>query len=281
MEVTIDFLKELAISVYDEVHDLIGTKKAAIQLEEGAGGDISMIIDRHAEDVIKNALEEIDVNVLLISEEIGEVFIGDQVEASKKQAKLIVDPIDGSNNAVRGIPFCCVSIAYAEGDSLEEILKAVIIDLNTKDIYWSEKGKGSFLNDEKITVSEKGVEDPIMFEIDFESNEIKQNLIDYSSIIEKIYRPRIMGSCALSLCLIAKGSLDGLIDFRESSRIMDIAAGYLIIREAGGNLYSRLGVDLDIKLTINAHIPLVASNKKLESFLKNELKKIAKKNREL
>ncbi|MGV9173357.1 MAG: inositol monophosphatase family protein [Promethearchaeia archaeon] len=277
MEVTIEFLKDLAIKVHDEVQDLIGTKKAATKLEQGAGGDISMIIDTYAEDLIKRILEENDINVLLISEEVGEVYIGDEHKAKEDQAKIIVDPIDGSNNAVRGIPFCCVSIAYAEGNSLDDILKAVIIDLNMKDVYWSEKGKGSFLNDQQITVSEKGIEDSIIFEVDFESHEIEQNLMNYKSIIKEIYRPRIMGSCALSLCLIARGSLDGLIDFRESSRLMDIAAAYLIIKEAGGNLYSRKGVDLDIKLSIDAHIPLVASNAKLEPFLKKELRKIVKK----
>lgn len=272
-----EFLKQMAVKVHDEVQDLLGTEKAGQELEQGAGGDISMIIDTVAEDLIQELLKENEIDVLLISEEVGEIYIGDEDTARKKQAKIIVDPIDGSNNAVRGIPFCCVSIAYAEGNSLEEIIKAVIIDLNTADIYWSEKGKGAYLNDEKIMVSENDLSDPIMFEVDFESHEIEQNIKTYQPIIDKLYRPRIMGSCALSLCLIAKGSLDGLIDFRESSRLMDIAAAYLILQEAGGNLYSRLGVELDIELTIDAQIPLVASNAKLEPFLKQELRKIAEK----
>ena len=182
--------------------------------------------------------------------------------------------MDGSNNSIRGIPFSCVSIAYAVGNSLDDILKAVIVDLNTKDIYWAEKGIGAFLNNTRIKVSERTIEDDCLFEIDYDTKTVCNDFTKYKPILDKIYRTRMMGSNALSFCLLAKGAIDAFLDMRPSNRIMDLAAGYLIVKEAGGKVFSRFGVDLDIELSINADIPLILSNAVLEPFLKGELKKI-------
>ena len=75
MELSIDFLKQLAINVYEVVNPLLGTKEAAKRLKRGAGGDISMEIDIIAENAIVDTLEKANVNLLLISEEIGEKYI--------------------------------------------------------------------------------------------------------------------------------------------------------------------------------------------------------------
>ncbi|MHA2088434.1 MAG: inositol monophosphatase family protein, partial [Promethearchaeota archaeon] len=154
MEFTIDFLKQLAINVYDAVSPLLGTEEAKKGQKKGAGGDISMNIDIVAENVIIETLSNAKANLLLVSEEIGDKYIGDEVKAKQDQAVLIVDPLDGSNNAARGIPYCSVSIAYANGSKISDIQKAVVLNLNTKDIFWAEKEKGAFLNDIQIHVSE-------------------------------------------------------------------------------------------------------------------------------
>ena len=147
MSISIDFLKDVALNVYKKVNPLLGRAEAAAKRGRGAGGDMSMEIDIIAEKIIINALKQRNVNLLLISEEIGEIYIGDKAIAKESQQKLIVDPIDGSTNSIRGIPFCCISIAYAEGNQLDDIEKAVVLDLTTKDIYWAEKGKGAYFND--------------------------------------------------------------------------------------------------------------------------------------
>lgn len=277
MSITIVFLKEIARSIYNVVHPILGSEEAARKLRKGAGGDISMQIDIIAENMIIEKLKEYNCDIQLISEEIGEIYIGDENKALKTGARLIVDPVDGSNNAVRGIPFSSVSIAYAEGNELESIIKAVIIDLYTGDLYWAEKGKGAFLNEERIQVSNLTFGDDTIFEIDYKSEELVENLIKYQSIIEKIYRARVMGSSALSLCLLAKGCIDGFLDLRKGSRIIDIAAGILIVKEAGGKIFSKNGGTLQSTLQLDAEVPIVASNAKLEPILKEELKKINRK----
>ena len=274
MTLDMDFLKDMVLEVYKHVKDLIGTKEGQKKLNRGAGGDISMHIDVVAEKVVIEYLERHNVNALLISEEIGEVYVGEEAKAKEEQLKIIVDPIDGSNNSSRGIPFCSISIAVAKGNQLEDIDKALVFDLTTQEIYWAEKGKGAYVNDRPISVSERDWSDNLMFEIDFDLDSLKMALDKYISLLEKIYRVRTMGSNALSFCLIAKGALDGFIDFRKTNRLMDIAAGYLLIKEAGGHMFSRKGSDLDIHLGLDAQFPLVASNAKLEPFLKKELAKI-------
>ena len=273
MAVTLEFLKQLALNVYEKVHPLIGTEKALEKYERGAGGDVSMDIDIVAENAIIKTIESSNVDLLLISEEIGEKYIGDKEEAQKNQYKLIVDPIDGSNNAVRGIPFSSVSIAFATGNKISDIERAVIIDLTTRDLYWAERGQGAFLNGNKISVSE-GYKRELIFEIDYRLRNLTENLHKYKRIVGKSYRIRTMGSCALSLCLVAKGSMDAYINFKEIIRLVDAAAGILILKEAGGKVFTFEGKDLEGELSINTRFAFIASNEKLEPYFKKELDKI-------
>lgn len=273
-EIDINFLKQLSLEVLKAVKPLIGTIEGAQKLERGAGGDISMEIDIVAEDAIVNLLEQNGINILLISEETGEKYIGDKAKITKSERKLIVDPIDGSTNCSRGIPFFSVSIAYAEGTKLDDIKMAVILDLTTEDMYWAEKDRGTFLNDKKITVSEKGPSEQLIFEIDFYIWKLRKSLKKYNPILKKLYRVRVMGSIALSFCLLARGSVDGYLDFRKGTRLVDMAASYLIIREAGGKIFTLKGGSLGQSLSMDLKYPLVACNAKLEEFLKEELRKI-------
>ncbi|MGQ4875656.1 MAG: inositol monophosphatase family protein [Promethearchaeia archaeon] len=270
----LSFLKELIFNIYDNVADLLGTIKGAEKLEKGAGGDISMQIDVSAEKAVIDFLNDKKVDILLISEEIGEVYIGDKEKAIKSRERLILDPIDGSNNAVRGIPFCCISVAYAIGEKLSDVNIGLVLDLSSKDLYWAEKGKGAFMNKKKIHVSDRTIEDNIIAEIDYDLDSLDLEFIKYKRILDKIYRIRTMGSNALSLCMVAKGALDAFIDFRPYNRIIDIAAGSLIIKEAGGEIFSKSGENLNVELKLNEKIPLIASNAKIAAFLKKELKKI-------
>jgi len=271
MELSINLLRTIALNVYDAIHPILGSKKAAEKAQRGAGGDISMQIDLIAENIVINTLENEKVNLLLISEELGEQYIGNKEKAIKSQNVLIIDPVDGSNNAVRGIPYCSISIAYAIGKSIKDIKKAVVLDLVSKDIYWAVKGEGAYLNDKKILVSNLDLSENCFFELNLPKKNAFQNLGKLKSIIERFHRIRILGSSALTLCLVAKGSMEAFINLRESNRLVDVAAGLLILKEANGRFFSLDGSELDRKLSISLKFPFVACNAKLESFLRNEL----------
>jgi fructose-1,6-bisphosphatase/inositol monophosphatase family enzyme len=271
MDFNIDFLKQLAFDVQNAVRPLFGTEKASEKSEKGAGGDISMKIDLVAENVIIHSLEEANVNILLISEELGERYIGDKEKAKLNEKKIIVDPLDGSNNAVRGVPYCSVSIAYAIGNKIDDIKRGVVLNLNTNEIFWAEKGKGAFLNNNKIQVSDLDITEKCFFELNLPMKNLMKNLQKLSSIIKKFYRIRIMGSSALTLCLVGSGSIEAFINLRKSNRLVDVAAGILILKEAGGKIFSLEGKEIDKELSIQIKFPFIASNAKLESFLKKEL----------
>ncbi|MFX1260160.1 MAG: inositol monophosphatase family protein [Promethearchaeota archaeon] len=268
MELSIDTLKNIAISVYEKIHPLIGIKEAGQKSEFGAGGDMTMYIDSVAEKVIIESLKHFNIDILLISEEIGEIFIGDHDKAIKSKKVLIVDPLDGSNNAVRGIPYSSVSLAYAEGTHMKDILKAVVIDLNTKDIYWAVKNQGAFVNNNDISVSEIDITNKCFFELNLPMKNLLTSINKLAPIIKKFYRVRILGSSALTLCHIAKGSMEAFINLRTSNRLVDVAAGFLILKEAGGKIFSLNGTAIDRELSINTKFPFIACNAKLEPFLK-------------
>ena len=271
MDLSIDFLKQVALDIFKVVNPLLGTKKAAKKSKRGAGGDISMHLDIVAENAIIESLENRNVPLLLISEEIGEKYIGNKEEAEKGQIKLIVDPIDGSNNAVRGIPYCSVSIAYAVGDRMNDIVKGVVLNLNTKDIYWAENGKGAYFNDAKIRVSDLDVSQKCFFELNLPPKNLMTNLQKLAPLISKFHRIRILGSTALTLCQIANGSMEAYINLRESNRLVDVAAGMLILKEAGGKIFSLTGKEINRDLSIEVRFPFIACNSELESFLKRNL----------
>jgi len=270
MELDIKFLKQIVIDVFDAINPLLGTKEAAIKLKSGAGGDISMNIDLLAEDVIINSLEKANTDILLISEELGEKYIGDVEKAKVNQNVLIVDPLDGSNNAVRGIPYCSVSIAYSIGNQINDIKKAVVLNLNTKDLYWADKGKGAYLNDKKISVSDLDISEKCFFELNLPMKNLMENLQKLRPVIRRFYRIRILGSSALTLCQIASGSMEAFINMRNSNRLVDVAAGMLILKEAGGIIFSLDGTEIIQELSISVKFPFIACNAKLESFLKEE-----------
>ena len=270
MELDINFLKQIAYNVFDAVNPLLGTEEAAIKKKRGAGGDLSMEIDLIAEKRIINSLKQGNADLLLISEELGQQYIGDIDVAEKSQTILIVDPLDGSNNAVRGVPFCSVSIALAVGDHIKDISKAVVLDLNTKDIYWAEKGKGAYLNDLQISVSDLDIKDKCFYELNLPMKNLMKNLLDLIPIIRNFHRIRILGSTALTLCQIAKGSMEAFINLRPTNRLVDVAAGMLILKEAGGKIFSVDGTEIDHELSIDLKFPFIACNSRLESFLKDE-----------
>ncbi|GAH59121.1 unnamed protein product, partial [marine sediment metagenome] len=146
----------------------------------------------------------------------------------------------------------------------------------TKDIYWAEKGNGAFLNDTKIHVSDLDISQKCFFELNLSMKNLLDNLQKLSPLIKRFYRIRILGSSALTLCQIASGSMEAFINLRRSNRLVDVAAGLLILKEAGGNISTLDGSEIDDILSINVKFPFIASNARLEPFLKEKLVNLKK-----
>ena len=127
------------------------------------------------------------------------------------------------------------------------------------------------VNDKIIHVSNLELSDNCFFELNLPKKNAFQYLSKLKPMIERFYRMRILGSSALTLCQIAKGSMEAFINLRETNRLVDVAAGLLILKEAKGKFFSLDGSDIDHNLSIDLKFPFVACNANLESFLKSEL----------
>ncbi|MFX1448422.1 MAG: inositol monophosphatase family protein, partial [Promethearchaeota archaeon] len=141
------------------------------------------------------------------------------------------------------------------------------------DIYWASKEEGAYLNGKKIFVSNLDFSNKCFFELNLPKKNAFQHIERLKPIIQLFYRMRVLGSSALTLCQIAKGSMEAFINLRDTNRIMDVAAGLLILKEAGGKIFTLDGKELEEELSINLKFPFIACNSNLETFLKEEFSK--------
>ncbi|BDQ31647.1 fructose 1,6-bisphosphatase [Nitrosopumilus zosterae] len=254
---TVDILREASNRIFENVKNLAGTEHAAGDFGIGAGGDISRNIDIVAEKTVLDYLKEINFECIVLGEECGRVELSDNPKGF-----IIMDAIDGSANAVRGIPFFCSSLAFATENKLSSITDGVITNLANGEMYWASKNKGSFFNDQQIRVRSN---DPIYKIVGVNISGASDNLVKrVLPIFEKHEHLRHFGANALEMAFFARGLLDIFIDLREKIRIQDIAAGYLIVREAGGLLLDSDLNPLDADLSYDTRISFIAaSNQKI------------------
>jgi myo-inositol-1(or 4)-monophosphatase len=246
----IDALMEASRLVYKNVRDLAGTKNAGKDHGIGAGGDISRRIDIVAEKTVLNYLKKIKFDCVVLGEECG------RVELSRNpKGFVIMDAIDGSANAVRGIPFFCCSLAFATEDRLSSITAGV-------------KGKGAFCDKKRMHVSKQN---PIYKIVGVNVSGAKPSLVKkIQPVFENSNHARHLGANALELAFFARGLMDVYIDLRQKIRVTDMAAAYLIAKEAGGLVLDQHLEELDSDLSYETRLSFIAAaNKKI-------LKEIAK-----
>src|SRR5918994_2189757 len=284
----LDILIESSKNVYSEIKDLLGTSEGASKISLGAGGDISRKIDIVAEKAVLNTIKSSNISPVIIGEECGIVNLNKSYSSSSSSSNnndngfVIMDAVDGTTNAIRGIPFSCCSLAFANEFKLSSVTDAVVLDLFTGDIYSASKQKGSFFNNKKISVrNEKdfssitSLEDLKSIDVLIGTNVsgVPPNILDeISKVISFSSHIRHFGANALELCYFARGFMDAYIDIRGKIRSTDIAAAYLIAKEAGGKLYSSNGQELDSELGLKNKLSFYAvSNKRLFDLIKKSV----------
>jgi myo-inositol-1(or 4)-monophosphatase len=266
MEV-IDILKEASKQVYANVKNLAGTVDAAGDFGMGAGGDISRGIDIVAEKTVLDFLKKINFECIVLGEECGHVELSHQ-----PKGYLVMDAIDGSANAVRGVPFFCCSLAFATENRLSSITDAVVTNLLNGDLYWASKGKGAYLNNTRIHVHDKKpVYRIVGVNVSGASPELLRKL---ESVFEKHNHTRHFGANALEMALFAQGLMDVFIDLRDKIRVQDIAAGYFLIKEAGGKVLDANLKPLDSDLGYQTRLSFIASAN--QEILDDIISKISK-----
>jgi len=265
MEV-INILREASKKIYENVKDLAGTEDAGGDFGRGAGGDISRNIDIIAEKTVLDYLKEINFECIVLGEECG------RVEISKNpKGYIIMDAIDGSANSVRGVPFFCSSLAFATENKLSSITDGVITNLSSGEMYWASKNKGAFLNESKIQVHNK---EPVYKIVGINTSGASPELMKkLHPIFEQHNHTRHFGANALEMAMFARGLMDIFIDLRNKIRIQDIAAGYLIVKEAGGILLNDKFETLDADLSYETRISFIAAaNQKILDDVFSQIK---------
>jgi myo-inositol-1(or 4)-monophosphatase len=192
----------------------------------GEGGDETTAIDAAAESAVVSLLERLHaggVEFTLVSEELGERSFG------ADGVRVVLDPIDGSMNAKRGIPFFSVSIAVADGAVMRDVFFGYVFDFGTREEWTARRGEGAFLNGERLD-GPGPKEEVEMLSFEATTTElVAEQIADMVGIAD---RTRIMGSLALSLCHLAAGRVDGVCSLKPA-RSVDIAAAQLLVRERG------------------------------------------------
>jgi myo-inositol-1(or 4)-monophosphatase len=183
--------------------------------------------DHASEKLIIDIIREEFPDHYILTEESGDL-------KKDSNVKWIIDPIDGTVNYANGIPLCCVSIGV-EKDG--EMIMGAIYNPFIEEFYFTEKGKGTTLNDKPIRVSKKtGVlESCLVTGFPYTYKEEANNPLEvFSRFIKKGVPVRRLGSAAMDLAWVACGRFDGF--FEHSLNAWDSAAGYLMVKEAGGKI---------------------------------------------
>jgi len=211
--------EEMAELVRTAITDLVDTEEGDQFIRMGADGTPTKKIDQIAEDLVVEYLTTHRLCKTLISEECGRKEIGGE------KGTIFLDPVDGTYNALSGIPFYAISIAYAEEGVVRE---GFVRDLANDETFSAVLGEGA-----------------------------THNGMDLGRTIR---RWRLFGASALELCYTGCGRLDGFIDLRGTLRVTDAAAGILICTEAGGTVTDRDGLPLYFPDEVTIGRCLVATN---------------------
>ncbi|TMM11558.1 MAG: hypothetical protein E6F98_10515 [Actinobacteria bacterium] len=209
-----------------DVRDVLAEMPTRLEREpvmrQGEGGDDTTAIDEAAERVVLDRFRPLGISI--VSEEVGFVE-GDST-------LVVVDPIDGSLNAKRGIPFFSVSIAVADGRTMDGVHFAYVYDFGSGEEWTARRGEGAWLDGEALgSVRPKERIEILSFEATLTSL-VAERAAAFTGIAHRL---RVMGSLALSLCHLAAGRVDGVCSLKEA-RSVDIAAAQLLCREVGLSL---------------------------------------------
>jgi len=238
-----------------DVLTLLGTKEARLEFGRGAGGDIVKKIDLAAESALIETLKAHKVSCTLISEETGMKEIG-----SKPSSWYVTtDPLDGTTNALRGLPFIAVSLAGSKQPYLRNVEVAVVSDLLHGVTYTARRNGGAFRNEDAIQPSQTSSLEEAVIGVDFNTFKMKRLVSELIRVLEKTRHLRHFGANALELCYVADGTTDAFIDLRGKLRVTDIAAAYLILREAGGTMVTPEGNELNVPLDASQRVSFVAT----------------------
>jgi fructose-1,6-bisphosphatase/inositol monophosphatase family enzyme len=234
-------LTRIANAVHAAYHELPKDFGGHIHVGMGASGSATSKIDKFAEDVILKYLDDEEIELNVLSEEAGFIDRG-------AKSVLVVDPIDGTLNCTRGIPFFSVSLAIGKS-KLSDCDFALVKSLSSGDTYFARRGGGAELNGHRIVVSKFDSDEGV-----FIIYNNKDSAPETENVRKIVSKARSFGAASLEMCLVAQGAAQALYmncaKFQRMIRVIDIAASCLILREAGGEVVDLEGDKLDMEFNL-------------------------------
>jgi myo-inositol-1(or 4)-monophosphatase len=234
------------------------TRERAVRAGRGEGGDMSLVIDRGAEDVVfaeLDALHEAGARVTAVSEERGEVVCGDP------DLRGVVDPIDGSLNAKRDIPHHALSLAVADGPTMADVVFGYVYDFGPGEEWHATRGGGAFLDGARLDTEprERRTSAGLLEVVGIESADPRWVTAAIDDLERTAHRLRAVGAIAITLCQVAAARFDGMASLKRC-RSFDAAAAQLIVREAGGHVaFTAYDDPLAAPLDLLPHSPVIAA----------------------
>src|SRR3954468_3714733 len=223
----------------------------------GEGGDRTLLIDEAAEALVFAQLEQLHeqgVRFTAVSEERGVVHYGSEAIV------VVIDPIDGSLNAKRGLPHHAVSIAVAEGPTMADVVFGFVQDFGPDEEWVAHRGHGARLNGMPLdgTLGERRVDGRLEV-IGVESADPRWVVASADALAEVAYRIRAIGTMASAICQVAGARFDGMVSLRNC-RAVDAAAAQLIAGEGGAHVaFIAYDDPLAAPLDLEPHSPVVAA----------------------
>ena len=277
-QIATDLAYEIIREVSRAIRPYVGKVESGEKVKIGADGTPTSLIDIIAEEKIINILKNAPIYSYIVSEEIGELKLGkgtkrsiilteelkreDLEEHETPKFIFLIDPIDGTNNAIKEIPAYGISVAVANVcpgrlSTLNDVELGFVSNFANGNFFEAEKGKGCWLNNEKVQPSKI---------IDISKMTLggftKTGTSEASKLVDNARRMRVLGSVVLELSYVASGRYDAFLDLR-GSRILDISASKLILEEAGCVITNKYGEKLNNTLSIYEKTIVVAANNKI------------------
>jgi myo-inositol-1(or 4)-monophosphatase len=198
----------------------------------GEGGDQTLEIDQIAEDFVfaeLRKLHDAGARFTAVSEEAGVVDFGDP------DRLVVIDPIDGSVNAKRGLPHFALSVAVSEGPTMADVVFGFVQDFGPEEEWVASRGEGARLDGVELdcSIGERRTDDGKLEVLGIESADPRWVVQSADALSETAHRLRAIGAIAVSLCQVAAGRFDAMASLKRC-RAVDAAAAQLIVREAGG-----------------------------------------------
>ncbi len=230
-----------------------------LQVSIKGPGDFVSFADKRVEKILIDELLFARPNYSILSEEIGKID-------NDKEFKWIIDPIDGTANFLHGIPHFAISLGLEHNN---EIICGIIFDPIKDEIFLAEKGNGAYLNNQRIRVSARSqLSDCMIFTggPKYDSKDYDESIDEYKKISTKTHIPiRKLGSASLDMAYVAAGRCDGF--WQRNLSYWDIAAGIILIKEAGGFV-----TDFDGNNKYIENKTIIAANSKISEKMIDVLK---------